>query len=85
MTADSGACRLSLPATIVLIPAYNEAGGIGEVIRDIRRQGDVLAQLESGTTTRRDVLELLGPPSQVISLEGETVCITCTSALMATA
>ena len=31
-----------------------------------------VAQLERGKSTRRDVLDLLGPPSQVISLDGET-------------
>jgi len=62
---------LAATAIAVLVSAcaqYENKRGV-----EVTWQPDVLAQLESGTTTRRDVLELLGPPSQVISLEGETV------------
>jgi len=40
---------------------------------EVTWQPDVLERFEAGKTTRRDVLEILGPPSQVISLDGETV------------
>jgi len=40
---------------------------------DVNWQKDVTAKLVKGQSTRRDVLELLGPPSQVISLEDESV------------
>ena len=36
MTAPMDDCRLSLPATAILIPAFNEADVIGEVIAEIR-------------------------------------------------
>ncbi len=36
-------------------------------------QDEVVARLEKGTSTRADVLALLGPPSQVIALQDETV------------
>lgn len=39
---------------------------------DVRWQDSVTSQLERGSSTRADVLELLGPPSQVIALNGET-------------
>ena len=34
---------------------------------------EVVSNLRAGESTRDDVLELLGPPSQVIALENETV------------
>ena len=40
---------------------------------EVTWQDDVTSQLITGQSTRRDVLSLLGPPSQVISLEEETV------------
>ncbi len=36
-------------------------------------QDEVVARLEKGSSTRADVLALLGPPSQVIALQDETV------------
>lgn len=39
---------------------------------DVRWQDSVTSQLTRGSSTRADVLKLLGPPSQVISLDGET-------------
>ena len=39
---------------------------------DVRWQESVTSQLTRGSSTRADVLKLLGPPSQVISLDGET-------------
>ncbi|MFK7976432.1 MAG: outer membrane protein assembly factor BamE [Halioglobus sp.] len=39
---------------------------------DVRWQDSVTSQLTKGSSTRADVLELLGPPSQVIALDGET-------------
>ncbi len=40
---------------------------------EVAWQDEVVAQLEKGRSTRADVLALLGPPSQVIALEDETV------------
>ena len=40
---------------------------------EVAWQDRVVANLEKGRSTRADVLELLGPPSQVISLRDETV------------
>ncbi len=40
---------------------------------DVTWQSTVTDSLVRGQSTRSDVLELLGPPSQVISLEDETV------------
>ena len=63
-----------LLATLVLLAfasgcaQYENKRGV-----EVTWQPEVLAQFEAGTTTRRDVLEVLGPPSQVISLDGETV------------
>ena len=40
---------------------------------DVTWQSSVTQQLARGESTRKDVMTLLGPPSQVISLEDETV------------
>ena len=40
---------------------------------EVTWQDSVTRHLEPGKTTRQEVLRLLGPPSQVISLEEETV------------
>ena len=40
---------------------------------EVAWQDEVVANLEKGSSTRADVLELLGPPSQVIALKDETV------------
>ncbi len=40
---------------------------------EVTWQPEVLEQFQAGTTTRREVMTVLGPPSQVISLDGETV------------
>lgn len=40
---------------------------------EVAWQDEVVARLEKGESTRADVLALLGPPSQVIALEDETV------------
>lgn len=39
---------------------------------EVNWQSTVTAQLVNGQSTRRDVLALLGPPSQVIALDGES-------------
>jgi outer membrane protein assembly factor BamE (lipoprotein component of BamABCDE complex) len=39
---------------------------------DITWQDDVMADMNTGETTRKDVLSALGPPSQVIALDDET-------------
>lgn len=40
---------------------------------DVTWEAASVGQLTRGQSTRREVLALLGPPSQVIALEGETV------------
>jgi outer membrane protein assembly factor BamE (lipoprotein component of BamABCDE complex) len=40
---------------------------------EVAWQDEVVARLQKGESTRADVLALLGPPSQVIALEDETV------------
>ena len=40
---------------------------------DVKWQSAVTGTLVRGESTRADVLDLLGPPSQVISLDDETV------------
>ena len=40
---------------------------------EVAWQGQVVEELKRGSSTRRDVLDILGPPSQVISLDEETV------------
>lgn len=40
---------------------------------EVNWQSAATAQLVKGDSTRKDVLAMLGPPSQVISLEDETV------------
>lgn len=40
---------------------------------EVAWQDQIVAKLEKGRSTRSDVLALLGPPSQVIALENETV------------
>ena len=39
---------------------------------DVNWQESATAQLVNGKSTRKDVLTLLGPPSQVIALDGES-------------
>tara|TARA_R110002049_G_scaffold154534_2_gene319041 strand:- start:5859 stop:6227 length:369 start_codon:yes stop_codon:yes gene_type:complete len=39
---------------------------------EVNWQTTVTEQLVNGQSTRRDVLEMLGPPSQVIALDGES-------------
>lgn len=40
---------------------------------DVTWQNEITTNLVKGESTRREVLEMLGPPSQVISLEDESV------------
>ena len=40
---------------------------------EVSWHGDAVAALVRGQTTRQEVLQLLGPPSQVIALDDETV------------
>ena len=42
-------------------------------LRPVREQAEAVAELVRGQTTRQGVLQLLGPPSQVIALDDETV------------
>ena len=40
---------------------------------EVKWQSAITEQLQKGTSTRGEVLALLGPPSQIISLDEETV------------
>lgn len=67
--------KLSTAATALLLSAmllggcaqYESKRGV-----EVNWQSTVTEQLVSGQSTRRDVLALLGPPSQVIALDGES-------------
>lgn len=66
--------RKLLVLTLVCLPLlagcvkFNARRGI-----EVAWQDEVVANLQKGQSTRADVLSLLGPPSQVISLKEETV------------
>lgn len=57
-------CAITLQACV----QYESKRGV-----EVNWQSSVTQQLTRGESTRKDVLALLGPPSQVISLEEETV------------
>ena len=57
-------CTITLQACV----QYDSKRGV-----DVNWQSSVTQQLTRGESTRKDVLALLGPPSQVISMEDETV------------
>jgi outer membrane protein assembly factor BamE (lipoprotein component of BamABCDE complex) len=57
-------CAITLQACV----QYESKRGV-----DVNWQSSVTQQLTRGESTRNDVLALLGPPSQVISMEDETV------------
>jgi len=57
-------CAIALQACV----QYESKRGV-----EVSWQSSVTQQLARGESTRKDVLALLGPPSQVISLEDETV------------
>ena len=60
-----------LLSIVGLLPAcaqYDNKRGV-----EVNWQSSVTGKLVKGETTRKDVLELLGPPSQLISLDEETV------------
>lgn len=62
---------LSLALLISLLGAcaqYESKRGV-----DVNWQKEVTSKLVTGESTRSDVLAMLGPPSQVISLEKESV------------
>jgi len=59
---------LVLTALLVGCVRYENKRGV-----DVLWQPEVTAQLVKGQTTREDILTLLGPPSQLIALENETV------------
>ncbi len=64
-------CLLSLlPVAGLLLGCVQFSGKRGV---EVSWQPEAIAQLEKGKSTREDVMSLLGPPSQVISLEDETV------------
>ena len=46
---------------------YDDKRGV-----EVNWQDSVTSNLASGESTRKDVLDLLGPPSQVISMDGES-------------
>ena len=57
-------CAVTLQACV----QYESKRGV-----DVNWQSSVTQQLTREESTRKDVLALLGPPSQVISMEDETV------------
>jgi len=64
----------ALPAAVLLsamllggCAQYESKRGV-----EVNWQAAVTEQLVNGQSTRRDVLALLGPPSQVIALDGES-------------
>lgn len=62
---------LSMAAVVVLFAGcaqYTDKRGV-----EVTWQPQAIEQLTKGKSTRKDVLDLLGPPSQVISLGDETV------------
>lgn len=64
--------RLTLITLLVSVPLsgclqYEAKRGV-----EVKWQTAITGQLEEGKSTRADVMDLLGPPSQVISLENET-------------
>ena len=68
--------KRKLPVSIVLLcisllaacAQYDNKRGV-----DVNWQSSVTSELVKGESTRKDILTLLGPPSQVISLDDETV------------
>lgn len=64
--------RLTLITLLVTVPLtaclqYEAKRGV-----EVKWQTDVTSELAKGKSTRADVMDLLGPPSQVISLDDET-------------
>jgi outer membrane protein assembly factor BamE (lipoprotein component of BamABCDE complex) len=65
-----------LPLLVIIICASVVTGCVRFKSKrgvEVAWQGQVVEQLKTGSSTRRDVLDILGPPSQVISLDEETV------------
>lgn len=61
------ACLLLCLGLLQACAQYDNKRGV-----DVTWHSAVTKQLVKGESTRQDVLDLLGPPSQVISLENET-------------
>ncbi len=65
------------PALAVMVLSASLLGGCAQYESkrgvEVNWQSSVTEQLVNGQSTRRDVLGLLGPPSQVIALDGESV------------
>ena len=64
--------RVTLVLLLVAVPLsgclqYEAKRGV-----EVKWQTAITSQLEEGKSTRADVMDLLGPPSQVISLDDET-------------
>ncbi|MDJ0872575.1 MAG: outer membrane protein assembly factor BamE [Gammaproteobacteria bacterium] len=59
-----------LPSAALLMGCVQFSGNRGV---EVTWDPDAISKLEKGKSTREDVLTLLGPPSQVIALENETV------------
>ena len=57
-----------LAAALAACAQYDDKRGV-----EVVWQADAVAGLETGKSTRNEVLQLLGPPSQVVSLGDETV------------
>ena len=68
--------RKALPIIVITLTAVLLSGCVQFKSRrgiEVAWQDQVVANLKTGESTRADVMELLGPPSQVIALRDETV------------
>ncbi len=68
--------RFRVPTLLLLLAVLGLGGCVQYKARrgiEVAWQDQVVAGLTRGQSTRADVLALLGPPSQVIGLQGETV------------
>ena len=64
----AGACICLMTIMLTACAQYENTRGV-----EVTWQESVTRHLIPGQSTRKDVMALLGPPSQVISLEEETV------------
>lgn len=64
----AGLCACLLTVMLTACAQYENTRGV-----EVTWQENVTRNLVPGQSTRKDVMALLGPPSQVISLEEETV------------
>ncbi|MEH6588606.1 MAG: outer membrane protein assembly factor BamE [Halioglobus sp.] len=68
---NKSALKILVPLLLAVLAGcaqYENKRGV-----EVAWQPEAMSNLSKGVTTRQQVLELLGPPSQVISLQDETV------------